>query len=136
MVDKYAIIFPSPDLPPPSLGEVGARSITLNWDEPPPELTSELPRNITQFAVTLTPRDGGDPITVYTPAEAGTSLDVPGLTPETEYDIEVMAVIDTEGQGEETYDLGIPILTVNTGKFQYHDVEVPVPSLLAMLYAV
>ena len=113
---KFAI-FPSPDLPPPSLGDVGARSITLNWDEPPPGLTSEPPRNITHFAVTLTPRDGGDAITVYAPAEAGTSLDITGLTPETEYHIEVMVVIDTEGQGEETYDLRIPILTVITGKF-------------------
>ena len=104
------------ELPPPSLGDVGARSVILNWDEPPPELTGDLPRAITQYAVTLTPRDGGSPISTFAPAEAGTSLRVTGLKPETEYDVEVMAVIDTEGQGEETYDLGIPILTIETSK--------------------
>ena len=105
-----------PDLPPPSLGDIGSRSVTLNWDEPPPELAGDLVRNITQYAITLTPQDGGDPITVFAPAEAGSSLEVTGLKPETAYDIEVMAVINTDGQGEETYDLGIPILTIETSK--------------------
>ena len=100
--------------------------MTLNWDEPPPVLSGDLPRNITQYAVTLTPRDGGPPMTTFAPAEAGTSLEVTGLKPETEYDIEVMTVINTEGQGEETYDLGSSVLTIETSKplklkhFRYH----------------
>ena len=104
------------DVPPPSLGDIGSRSVTLNWDEPPPKLAGELLRNITQYAVTLTPQDGGDPITVFAPAEAGSSLEITELTPETAYDIEVMAVINTDGQGEETYDLGIPTLNIETSK--------------------
>ena len=77
-------------------------------------MTGELRRNITQYEITLTPQDGGDLITVYAPTEAGTSIEVPGLTPETEYDIQVKVVIETEGQGEESYDLGIPPMTIET----------------------
>ena len=80
-------------------------------------MAGEILRNISQYAITLTPKDGGDPITVFAPAEAGTSLEVTGLKPETDYDIDIMAVIDTEGQGEETYDLRIPKLTIKTSKY-------------------
>ena len=77
-------------------------------------MAGELRRNITQYEVTLIPQDGGDPITVYAPAEAGTAIEVSGLTPETQYDIQIRAVIETEGQGEESYDLGIPRMTIET----------------------
>ena len=79
-------------------------------------MQGDIPRNITQYAVTLTPQDGGLPITVFVPAEPGASIEVTGLTPETAYDVDVMAVIDTEGQGEVTYNLGIPTITIETGE--------------------
>ncbi|XP_072042702.1 uncharacterized protein [Amphiura filiformis] len=97
------------DLPSPSIAIVEGISVTLTWDEPPPALESNPPRNITHYAVTLTPRDGGPSQTVYIPAEAGTNYTITGLTPSTMYDIETHVVIATEGQGEpEPYDLGIP----------------------------
>ena len=73
-------------------------------------------RNITQYAVTLTPQDGGDPITAFVPAEAGGEVTIPGLEPETTYDVLVEAVIDTVGQGEEIFDLGFTPMTVATGE--------------------
>ncbi|XP_072032689.1 uncharacterized protein [Amphiura filiformis] len=103
------------ELPSPSVGDIGGRSVTLSWDEPPPALESNPARNIAQYAVTLTPQDGGPSQTVYVPAEAGTNYTITGLTPETMYDIETRAVIETEGQEEpESYDLGIPPITVET----------------------
>ena len=71
-------------------------------------------RNITQYAVTIRPRDDGTLQAVHVPAEAGLSYVVTGLQPVTTYDIEVNVVIDTKGQGKQTYDLGIPLITVNT----------------------
>ena len=113
---RFATNFIS-EIPSPSVGDIGGRSITLNWpNTPPPELQGDIPRNITKYAVTLTPQDGGLPITVFAPAEPGASLEVTGLTPETTYDVDIMTVIDTEGQGEEIYDLKIPTMTVETGK--------------------
>ena len=103
------------EIPTPSIDDIGDRTITLNWDEPPPELLSEPPRNITQYAVTLTPQDGGSSISVFVPAQASTSYEVTGLKPETSYDIDVFPVIDTKGQGEATFDMGIA-LSVQTSK--------------------
>ncbi len=85
----------------------------MSWDAPPPELESDPPRMITQYAVTLTPEDGGPSETVYVPAEEGAEVTVPGLTPETVYNVDVGVVIETEGM-EEVYDLGIPQQTVET----------------------
>ena len=102
-------------MPSPTVGEIGARSVTFSLDEPLPVLSGTPQREITQFAVTFTPQDGGPPVTMYFPAEDGTSFTADGLSPETAYDVEVGVVIDTEGQGEETYDLGIPALTIVTG---------------------
>ena len=96
---------------------MGGRSVTLGFDDPPPELTGEPPRSVTQYAVTLTPQDGSPPITVFVSAEASTNYTVLGLKPETSYDVEVGVVIDTEGQGEETYDLGVPKFSIETSKF-------------------
>ena len=109
-------LFFLPELPSPSFTDIGGRSVTLSFDEPPPELAGDLERSITQYAVTLTPQDGGDPITVLVPAEAGSEGTVSGLEPETTYDVLVEAVIDTPGQGEETYDLGFTPMTVGTSK--------------------
>ena len=103
------------EVPSPTVDEIGARSVTFSLDEPLPLLTGAPQREITQFAVTFTPQDGGPPVTMYFPAEEGTPFTADGLSPETAYDVEVGVVIDTEGQGEETYDLGIPPLTIETG---------------------
>ena len=94
-------------------------SITLNWAEPPPQLPGDLQRAITQYAVTVKPVNGGPSKTVSFPAEAGTDFTVTDLDPETTYDIQYSAVIDTEGQGEEIFDLGATTLsatTTNTGR--------------------
>ena len=104
------------ELPAPSFTDIRGRSITVTFDEPPPELAGDLVRNITQYSVTLTPQDGGDPITVFVPAEAGGEVTIPGLEPETAYDVLVEAVIDTAGQGEETFDLGFTLMTIETGE--------------------
>ena len=108
------------ELPSPSFTDIGGRSVTLSFDESPPELAGDLERSITQYAVTLTPQDGGDPITVSVPAEAGAEVTVPGLEPETTYDVEVEAVIDTAGQGEEVFDLGFTPMTVETSMFVFY----------------
>lgn len=104
------------DIPPPSISEIAGRSITVNWDEPPPELAGDLTRNITQYAITLTPQDGGPPQTFTVPAEAGTEYELTGLMPETMYEIQIDAVINTDGQGEEVYDIGIPQINIETSK--------------------
>ena len=105
------------ELPSPSFADIGGRSITISFDEPPPELADDLGRSITQYAVTLTPQDGGDPITVLVPAEAGSEGIVSGLEPETTYDVLVEGVIDTPGQGEEIFDLGFTPLIIETSEF-------------------
>ena len=106
-----------PEQPSPSVTDIGGRSITLSFADPPPELTGEPERIITQYAVTLTPQDGGDPITVFVPAEVGSEVTVPGLKPETTYEVLVETVIDTAGQGEEIYSLGADPITIETSEF-------------------
>ncbi len=103
------------EIPAPTLADVGGRSITLNIDEPP-ALDSDPPRNISAYSVTLTPQDGDAPQTVIIPAEAG-NYTIPGLKPETMYDIDILPVIETEGQDEPSpYDLGIPSLSAETSE--------------------
>ena len=114
--DKFYLFFIL-EIPTPSIEDIGDRSISLNWDEPPPELLSDPPRNITQYAVTLTPQDGGPSVSVFVPAEAGTNYEVTGLKPEAAYDIEVLPVIFTEGQGEATFDMGITLI-IQTSMYQ------------------
>ena len=82
----------------------------------PPMLEGDPQRAITQYAVTLTPQDGGPAQIAYIPAEAGT-YPVEGLSPETMYDVLFEPVIDTEGQGEEPFDLGIAPLMLETSRF-------------------
>ena len=95
-------------------------SIVLNWAEPPPELSGDLQRAITQYAVTVTPDNGGPSKTVLFPAVAESDFTITDLDPDTTYDIQYSAVINTEGQGEVTYDLGAATLsatTTNIGRF-------------------
>ncbi len=89
--------------------------ITLSWNDPPPSLSGDIPREITQYAVTVTPQDGGPSQTVYVPAEGGAEYTITGLMPGTAYDIDIEVVIDTDGQGEVEYDIGIPAQEVTTG---------------------
>ena len=98
--------------------DVYKTSMTLIWNEPPPILTGTPKRNITQYEVTLIPQDGGHTRLVLVPAEANAAYIVRDLAPGTAYDIKVYVVIDTEtkGQGELTYDIGIPLFTITTGK--------------------
>ena len=109
-----------PDQPSPSVTDIGGRSITISFDEPPPELAGDIDRSITQYAVTLTPQDGGDPITVLVPAEAGSEVTIPGLKPETTYEVLVETVIDTAGQGEEIYSLGAVPFTIETSELLFY----------------
>ena len=92
--------------------------MTLRWNRSPPILTGTPKRSITQYEVTLTPQDGGDSRLVLVPAEANAAYIVRDLAPGTAYDIKVYVVIDTEtkGQGELTYDIGIPLFTITTGR--------------------
>ncbi len=93
-------------------------NITLSWNDLPPSLSGDIPREITQYAVTVTPQDGGPSQTVYVPAEEGVEYTVTGLMPGTTYDIDIEVVIDTDGQGEVEYDIGVERQTVTTGKEQ------------------
>ena len=101
---------------PPSVPSVTNSSITLQWNEPPPAIPGNPPRYVSQYAVTYSPHDGGNSHVVLVPAETGAEYNITGLLPETLYDIGVDAVINTNGQGEHTYDLGVRLLTVSTGK--------------------
>ncbi|XP_072031301.1 uncharacterized protein [Amphiura filiformis] len=102
------------DLPSPSFVNIEEMSFTLSWNEPPPELTGDNQRQITQYAVTVAPQDGGPSQTVYVPAEEGSEYTITGLTPGTIYDIEIDAVINTDGQGELVYDIGTSPQTIET----------------------
>ena len=93
--------------------------MTLQWNEPAPELTGNPQRNITQYVVTISSQDGGHSQVVYVPAEADAVYLIAGLQPSTTYDIEMDFVIDTEGQGEQMYDLGVSSLTVTTCTYLY-----------------
>ena len=99
----------------PSVAGINESSITLRWNEPPPEVPRNPQRNITQYVVTVSPQDGGDAQVVLVPAEAGAEYIIAGLQPVTPYDINVNVVINTEGQGDKTYDIGVLPLTVMSG---------------------
>ena len=76
---------------------------------------------ISHYVVTVIPRDGRDSQVVFIPAEGGIVYNITGLR-QTTYDIKVEHIIDTEGQGELTYDLGLPLLTVTTTSSEYNNV--------------
>ena len=107
------------DFQSPSVANLNETSVTLQWNEPPPEMTGYPQRNITQYAVSISSQDGGEQEVALVPAEAGsnTVYTATDLQPATIYDIEFNVVIDTEGQGERTYDLGISSLIVSTRKY-------------------
>ena len=101
------------DIRSPSIVGISGTSITLQWSEPPPILTGIPRRVIIQYVVTVVPRDGGDSQVVFVPAEDGIMYNITGLK-RTTYDIIVEYIIDTDGQGQQTYDLRSPLLTVTT----------------------
>ena len=105
------------EMPTLTLGDIGSNTVMITFNDPPPQLPGEPQRSIKQYEVTFTPQDGGPSKTVIVPAEAGATVEVPGLEPETMYDITTRAVIETEGQGEEMYDLGAPLISVLTRKY-------------------
>ncbi|XP_072042791.1 uncharacterized protein [Amphiura filiformis] len=105
----------------PSVGEIGTRSVTLNWDDAPPTLDSNPPRNITHYEVTLTPQDGGDSQTVYVPVEGDTNYTITGLRPDTMYDVQVAPVVKTEGQSE-------PVVIINLGVIPFTFETIPIPT--------
>ncbi len=111
------------DLPTPSLSNIEDMSLTLRWDEKPPELSGNPQRQITEYAVTVAPQDGGPSQTVYVPAEEGAEYTITGLMPGTMYSVDVGVVVDTDGQGELTYDIDVPPLNVNTSKAVNHFYE-------------
>ena len=108
------------DIQPPSVVAFNMTSVSLQWNEPPPELTGNPHRNITQYVVTVSPQDGGDAKVVFVPAEAGVVGMVTGLRLPNTFDIGIEVVIDTEGQGEQTYDIGVPVITVTPAPGMYN----------------
>ena len=102
------------DFQSPSVASVNETSITLQWNELPPELTGNPQRNITQYAVTISSQDGRHQEDVFIPAEDIAVYNFRSLQPATTYNIKVNIVIDTAGQGEQTYDIGVSPLIVTT----------------------
>ena len=100
---------------------VSETSITLQWNEPPPVLTGYPRRNITRYSVAINPQSGGDRQVVFVPAEAGVFKIISNLQNTTVYDIKVSTVINTEGQGEQTYDIGSQVFTLTTTSEYYND---------------
>ena len=101
----------------PSIAGFNKTSITLQWTEPPPELTGKPQRLITQYAIKIIQKyNGGNLQVALVPAEGDAMYVITNLQPATTYDIEVNVVIDTEGQGEQPFDLGVPFLTVTTSE--------------------
>ena len=109
----FCLSITSSDIKHPSVELVNDTSISMKWNETAPELIGNPHRNITQYAVTLSPKDGGDSQHMYVPAEAGVVVNVTGLQLPNTFDIGIDVIIDTEGQGERTYDIGVTVITVN-----------------------
>ena len=84
----------------------------MQWNDSPPKLLGSPHRNITQYAATIIPQDGKKSRIVFVPAKAGVVVNVTGLQLPNTFDIRIDVVIDTEGQGEQTYDIGVPMVTV------------------------
>ena len=98
---------------------INETSITLQWKAPPPDLTGKPNRNITQYAVTVSPQDGGGSQVAFVPAEIDAVCIITDLRLHTTYDIKIDVIIDTEGQGEQTYDIGSPLFALTT-KSKYY----------------
>ena len=94
---------------------VNETSITLQWNKPPPVLRGTPQRNIRQYVVTvISIQHGGDPQVVLVPAEAGAFCIITNLQITATYTVKVDVVIYTEGQGEQTYDIGPRPFNVST----------------------
>ena len=105
------------DLQAPYVADIKETLITLQWNEPPPELTGNPQRNITYYAVTISSQDGEVQESVSIPAEAAAVYTITGLQMATTYNFGINVVIDTEGQGEQTCDLGVPPFIVTTREY-------------------
>ena len=85
--------------------------ISLQWNDPPPRLLGSPQRSITQYEVTAVQRDGeGSQIALVT-AEAGVVYTVSTLHSPMGFDFKTNVVINTEGQSEQSYDIGVPPLS-------------------------
>ena len=113
----------SSDIQPLSVVAGNKTSVSLQWNEPPPELTGNPHRNITQYVVKVSSQDGGDPQIVFVPAEVGVVGIVTGLRLPNTFDIGTKVVINTEGQGEQTYDIGVPVFTVTPVAGKYSNIN-------------
>ena len=80
-------------------------------------MTGNPQRNITQYVVTVSSEDGMEQQVVVAPAEAAAVYTITGLQPATTYDIGVYIVINTVGQGEQTYDFRVPSLVITTREY-------------------
>ena len=109
----------STDVQSPNIVGINETSITLQWNVPPPDLTGKPNRNITRYAVTFGPQDGGGSQVAFVPPEIDAAYVLTDLRPHATYDIKVEVIIDTEGQGEQTYDIGPPLFSVST-KSEYY----------------
>ena len=98
------------DIHSPSVVAANMTSISIQWNDPPPKLLGSPHRNMTQYAVTVSPQDGTESRIVFLPAEARVFV-IAGLHLPNTFDIETEVVIDTEGQGVQTYDIGVPMIT-------------------------
>ena len=112
------------DFQPPSVERFDPTSITLHWNRSSPELTGNPQRNITQYAVTISSQDGIESKVLYVPAEDVAMCTLTGLHSATTYDIEIHVIIDTEGQGDQTYDLGINPLIVTTREYRKNGMDI------------
>ena len=112
-------LFPSyfSDFQSPSVVSVNETSIMLQWNGSQPMLIGNPQRNITYYAIEIGSQDGGNQQVVFVPTEDTDVYTITGLQPAITYDIDVYVVIDTEGQGEQTYDLGIPPIIATTRKY-------------------
>ena len=109
----------SSDIQSPSVELVNATSISLHYNESIPLLRGNPNRNITQYLVKVSPRDGGDQQVVFVTPEVSAVVIVTGLNLLNTFDIGTEVVIDTEGQGEQTYDIGVPVITVTSATRKY-----------------
>ena len=107
------VICNSTDVQSPIIAGINETSITLQWNAPPPDLTGKPNRNITQYAVTIS-QDSGDSQVAFVPAAIDAVYFIRDLRLHTTYDIKIDVIIDTEGQGEQTYDIGQPLFAVTT----------------------
>lgn len=69
---------------------------------------------ITQYAVNVLTQDGLEPQVAFVSATSDAVCVITGLQVSTTYEIKVDVVIDTEGQGEQMYDIGSIPFDFNT----------------------